>query len=317
MKRKNAFTLIELLVVIAIIAILAAILFPVFVSAREAAKKTVALSAQKQIGLSIVMYAGDNDDLLPRSDGCELNSSLNSDLRAASFNASPTAGCTGPFYNRMNHFTWQKWISPYVKNTDLFVHPSRGRNNSSTASCPQGQWAQCGQLTASFGINLGVTGALNTFGASSTSAGQFRNSVFGGSLSGMPNPSRNMLLLEVGNPNIAFAPSARVSTDSGVSQTHYPVALRESWQWELLRRNPDNTFTNEADNRRINYGGMIVGMSDGSARFYTASKFISETPPTSLYSPGTVPPTGFTGGTVVLNSAPNMSIDFPLWGLGN
>jgi prepilin-type N-terminal cleavage/methylation domain-containing protein/prepilin-type processing-associated H-X9-DG protein len=61
---KRGFTLIELLVVIAIIAILAAILFPVFAQAKEAAKKTACLSNLKQIGLAAVMYAGDYDDYI-------------------------------------------------------------------------------------------------------------------------------------------------------------------------------------------------------------------------------------------------------------
>ena len=61
---KKAFTLIELLVVIAIIAILAAILFPVFAQAKAAAKKTVDLSNLKQIGTSMQIYAGDADDQL-------------------------------------------------------------------------------------------------------------------------------------------------------------------------------------------------------------------------------------------------------------
>jgi prepilin-type N-terminal cleavage/methylation domain-containing protein/prepilin-type processing-associated H-X9-DG protein len=59
---KRAFTLIELLVVIAIIAILAAILFPVFAQAKAAAKKTVAISNKKQIGLAAMMYMADHDD---------------------------------------------------------------------------------------------------------------------------------------------------------------------------------------------------------------------------------------------------------------
>jgi len=63
--KKNAFTLIELLVVIAIIAILAAILFPVFAQAKEAAKKTADLSNNKEILLGVQMYMGDNDDLFP------------------------------------------------------------------------------------------------------------------------------------------------------------------------------------------------------------------------------------------------------------
>lgn len=62
---KRAFTLIELLVVIAIIAILAAILFPVFAQAKEAAKKTMCVSNLKELGLAFQMYGGDNDDNFP------------------------------------------------------------------------------------------------------------------------------------------------------------------------------------------------------------------------------------------------------------
>jgi prepilin-type N-terminal cleavage/methylation domain-containing protein len=66
MKNKlSAFTLIELLVVIAIIAILAAILFPVFAQAKAAAKKTVCLSNNKQLSLGAIMYANDYDDNFP------------------------------------------------------------------------------------------------------------------------------------------------------------------------------------------------------------------------------------------------------------
>jgi prepilin-type N-terminal cleavage/methylation domain-containing protein len=63
--KRNAFTLIELLVVIAIIAILAAILFPVFAQAKAAAKRTADLSNVKNIGLGMNIYTGDVDDTLP------------------------------------------------------------------------------------------------------------------------------------------------------------------------------------------------------------------------------------------------------------
>ncbi len=64
-RSRSAFTLIELLVVIAIIAILAAILFPVFAQAREKARQTSCLSNLKQIGTGMMMYAQDADNLLP------------------------------------------------------------------------------------------------------------------------------------------------------------------------------------------------------------------------------------------------------------
>src|ERR1044072_2611997 len=68
---KRAFTLIELLVVIAIIAILAAILFPVFSQAKEAGKKTSCLSNERQITAGYIMYFTDNDDQFPFVKGTE------------------------------------------------------------------------------------------------------------------------------------------------------------------------------------------------------------------------------------------------------
>lgn len=103
---RRAFTLIELLVVIAIIAILAAILFPVFAQAKEAAKKTSCLANTKQIGTALFLYAGDSDDTL-----CQ--TSWESDLTRQSFNPSGTY-----------QIHWTYLMQPYIKNWDMFVCPS-------------------------------------------------------------------------------------------------------------------------------------------------------------------------------------------------
>ncbi|MEJ5251021.1 MAG: prepilin-type N-terminal cleavage/methylation domain-containing protein [Armatimonadota bacterium] len=75
MKLVRGFTLIELLVVIAIIAILAAILFPVFARAREAARKTTCLSNTKQIATGIMVYIQDYDETYPAA--CNISKAFN------------------------------------------------------------------------------------------------------------------------------------------------------------------------------------------------------------------------------------------------
>jgi prepilin-type N-terminal cleavage/methylation domain-containing protein/prepilin-type processing-associated H-X9-DG protein len=97
---RNGFTLIELLVVIAIIAILAAILFPVFAQAKEAAKKTQCLSALKQWGSGFAMYTGDFDDRLP----------------AQSYNETETLGNgTEQFKSGGKGYAWQMVLQPYAE----------------------------------------------------------------------------------------------------------------------------------------------------------------------------------------------------------
>lgn len=91
--KQRAFTLIELLVVIAIIAILAAILFPVFTRAKEAAKKTSCMSNMRQLSLANMMYTTDEDETL---------------LPCTNYDASP-------------RIIWTVPLMPYVKNKEIFV----------------------------------------------------------------------------------------------------------------------------------------------------------------------------------------------------
>lgn len=120
---KRAFTLIELLVVIAIIAILAAILFPVFAQAKTAAKKTASLSNHKQVSMGMIMYAGDADDNLP------LTFYPGNGLAC-------TPGATFPNWNDTTQLPcsaaggqvpgWPKLSQPYIKSWDLFRDPTVG-----------------------------------------------------------------------------------------------------------------------------------------------------------------------------------------------
>jgi len=97
---RKGFTLIELLVVIAIIAILAAILFPVFARARAKAQQNDCLSNCKQIQLGLIMYASDNNQMYPLDN----------------IGQSGTTAGTG--------LAWSSEVLPYIKNVQIFICPS-------------------------------------------------------------------------------------------------------------------------------------------------------------------------------------------------
>jgi len=107
--KTKAFTLIELLVVIAIIAILAAILFPVFAKVREKARQTSCLSNEKQIGLGIIQYVQDNNETYPVNSGQYPNG-------------------TGYYWSN----GWAVGVYPYVKSTGVFKCP----DDPTTATAP-------------------------------------------------------------------------------------------------------------------------------------------------------------------------------------
>ncbi len=109
MQRKG-FTLIELLVVIAIIAILAAILFPVFAKAREKARQSTCASNLKQIGLGITQYAQDYDEVL-----CPTRVALDPPLPAAD---KYLMVCGAP------RSYWTQLLEPYIKSSAIYVCPS-------------------------------------------------------------------------------------------------------------------------------------------------------------------------------------------------
>ncbi|MBS1709109.1 MAG: prepilin-type N-terminal cleavage/methylation domain-containing protein [Armatimonadetes bacterium] len=120
--KKSAFTLIELLVVIAIIAILAAILFPVFAQAKSAAKRTAALSNTKQLGTAMNIYTSDNDDSFPLSYAFDENGTmLMGPTGPAPYHlASVPAGwgVNAP-YKETDAVHWANSTFPYTKNYDL------------------------------------------------------------------------------------------------------------------------------------------------------------------------------------------------------
>ena len=111
----RAFTLIELFMVIAIIAILAAILFPVFAQARERARAISCLSNLKQSGVAYTMYTQDYDETTP-------------------LQTSPVATRDANNYFAVTGGYWYNLLQPYVKNWQVFVCPDRAGTTTSKSN---------------------------------------------------------------------------------------------------------------------------------------------------------------------------------------
>ena len=166
---RSAFTLIELLVVIAIIAILAAILFPVFAQAKAAAKKTACLSNSKQIGISLYLYLNDSDDTLPMANYA--NSPTNTPS-AFSYLSGGAGGFVAP--------NWADLVQPYAKNYQIFKCP----DDSS------GPLINSGVTVPGYPLSF----ALNFYFFRNPTG--FFGSVSGGTLDAVTSPSSKLFIVE-------------------------------------------------------------------------------------------------------------------------
>jgi prepilin-type N-terminal cleavage/methylation domain-containing protein len=137
--RQRAFTLIELLVVIAIIAILAAILFPVFAQARDKARQAACLSNCKQIGLAVTMYAQDYDETFFWQKAWDEQVELG-------------AGFWGPSYK--SYVRWPFAHLPYIKNQDVFKCPGDKGSPANRNYCKAPGGGGCTPWHVSYGPNL-------------------------------------------------------------------------------------------------------------------------------------------------------------------
>jgi prepilin-type N-terminal cleavage/methylation domain-containing protein/prepilin-type processing-associated H-X9-DG protein len=145
MPKKKGFTLIELLVVIAIIAILAAILFPVFARARENARRASCQSNLKQIALGVFQYTQDYDEKFPLH-------FANNDSTNVGFDASAT-GAGGPGKDQ----GWAELIQPYLKSRQIFQCPSEttaqgAEGSTSNYTDYMGNFSEINTLTGMVGM---------------------------------------------------------------------------------------------------------------------------------------------------------------------
>ena len=167
--RRSGFTLIELLVVIAIIAILAAILFPVFAQARAKARQTACLSNQKQIGTAVMMYTQDYDEIYPQTGWqgpCTNSTTLAaSDIYWSGIYAFPLAS------------------SPYIKNWQIFSCPDdqyKGGWGKQGSYCYEAQLVAVGMPGAYTGMSTAPKAMEKAFPLS-YAGNYFLNKVYWGS----------------------------------------------------------------------------------------------------------------------------------------
>jgi prepilin-type N-terminal cleavage/methylation domain-containing protein/prepilin-type processing-associated H-X9-DG protein len=192
-RTKAGFTLIELLVVIGIIAILAAILFPVFARVKESAKTSVCSTQMRQVGLSVSMYSGDNNDGLPR---------------------------TWTWQDKdKNHWcgtddTWKQITRPYQKCDDLYKCPSFSGNRldcTTYVANPSVRWL------GEYGINNWAY--IDQFAAVNPTS-DYESHEYS-KISGIDLPSETLFIGENGDGDWIVEPEAYRCIDPNLGQGIY------------------------------------------------------------------------------------------------
>jgi len=236
--RRSAFTLIELLVVIAIIAILAAILFPVFTQAREKARQAQCVSNGRQIGTSLSMYTVDYDETLPF--------------------------CRTPCWPNgwYDHPYWHEQIIPYMRNVQIFVCPSAAPQTQQggwpwSTSCWPGIWGRPqNNILNYYGFNEGI---MNDGGWPSGGMGTTR-------IARHVAPAETVV--------IADAAGDRIWPYSGAGNpgivTHIAYANGFWGPGIQCGCPPTVTDASAAESVTRHLGGSILIFADGHAKWYRA-----------------------------------------------
>ncbi|MBC8102213.1 MAG: DUF1559 domain-containing protein [Cytophagales bacterium] len=259
----SAFTLIELLVVIAIIAILAAILFPVFAQAREKARQASCLSNGKQMGLAIYQYVQDYDETIP--------------VASATYSSGAPAGWI--------NFRWYNVIDPYLKQHGTGTNYTQAGGVFICPSKPDFTMRAGG-----YGINDNLVFSQfngrfypNAGGGGSIVPDSSRRPI---SLADVPDTAGTFLITDAaelekaqiaGNAN--YTPSAWISDAAQKTSSDFQVTPPGSWFFDT---NPPLYDVDNDNNRRRpvprHQGGLTVIYCDGHAKYSNIDRFLGISP---------------------------------------
>lgn len=231
--KRNGFTLIELLVVIAIIAILAAILFPVFASAREKARQTTCASNMQQLGLAIIQYEQDYDELLPYAGGFA-------------------------WYGGYSDDPWEYKVYPYIKSVAVYSCPDDSSPGQAYSYNGNGPYVISYAMNANLANDCIQRTVIN---------GQTVPSPV--SDAKLASPSATVLLTEVsganGNPSQPYDGTTLSMDPWGVSPLQHIGAFWDGYDWVIGSENwvifmcTPNSAGGETPSAAGNVGGRAAG----------------------------------------------------------
>jgi prepilin-type N-terminal cleavage/methylation domain-containing protein/prepilin-type processing-associated H-X9-DG protein len=247
---QSGFTLIELLVVIAIIAILAAILFPVFAQAREKARAATCVSNLKQLSLGMLMYSQDYDETIPQ---------WKWDQSYASGSGSKNNATT----------VWWNAIYPYVKNVGVYACPSQ-RYTYTLAQ--DGHWGWFSKTAASvIGLNPVFANAKIGYGANEPLTYQQP------ALASLSKPSDSLILADMATSLTGWEGSGDYDPNTPSKPANnwrmYRVAYAEGFDkitnYYSLGPHVTGPFNAAWDAYARHQGGQNIAFADGHVKFRT------------------------------------------------
>jgi prepilin-type N-terminal cleavage/methylation domain-containing protein/prepilin-type processing-associated H-X9-DG protein len=276
-RRTHGFTLIELLVVIAIIAILAAILFPVFAQAREKARATSCLSNQKQIGLAFMQYIQDYDEAMPLAVGAAVvnNVTVASHWAVDLIGGTNVSAAVVPVGT-----TAPGLLSPYMKNNQIVTCPSASVRASVSSAA-----------VAYMYNDLAAAQSQASFSAVSQTVIMAESSSASGAMTGVASPLR----LGVGHAVVRA-----VSYNGGAAPAAIPTALNVIPATQPIT-NIVMDQSSLTDVTRHSGGGNYL-YADGHAKWAKVTTTAAGIPATIYFPLATIarPSAANNGGTTVI-----------------